>query len=89
VFATGGVRSGIDVAKALALGASACGIALPLLKEAVKSSEAVVSALRRVERELRVATFLTGSKNVEELSKARVVILGRTREWLTARGILR
>ncbi len=89
VFATGGVRSGIDVAKALALGASACGIALPLLKEAVKSSEAVINALRRVEHELRVAAFLTGSESVKELSRARVVILGRTREWLEARGFLR
>ena len=88
VFATGGIRSGIDVAKALALGASSCGIALPLLKEAVKGSEAVVSALRRFEQELRVATFLTGSQTVEELHNARVLVLGRTREWLSVRGIL-
>ncbi|WP_457554618.1 type 2 isopentenyl-diphosphate Delta-isomerase [Candidatus Pyrohabitans sp.] len=89
VFATGGVRSGVDVAKAIALGASACGIALPLLRHAVRDSESVVRALRRVECELRVAAFLTGSRSVEELSRARHVILGRTREWLEARGILR
>jgi len=89
VFATGGIRSGIDVAKALALGASACGVALPLLKQAVKGTSEVVSALRRMETELRAATFLAGCGSVEKLSEARKVILGRTREWLEARGFLR
>ncbi len=88
VFATGGVRSGVDVAKALALGARACGVALPLLKEAVRSAEGVVRVLRTYERELRVAMFLTGSGDVEALSSSRVVVLGRCREWLSARGML-
>jgi len=89
VYATGGIRSGVDVAKAIALGASACGVALPLLREAARGSEAVLTWLRRLERELRVAAFLTGSRSVEELSRARVVVLGRTREWLEARGFVR
>ncbi len=88
VFATGGVRSGVDIAKALALGARACGVALPLLRQAVKGAEGVMEVLRTYERELRIAMFLSGSRDVEELSRSKAVVLGRCREWLSARGML-
>lgn len=87
VIATGGIRSGIDAAKALALGASACGIALPLLSKAVESYRAVVEELERIAEELRVAMFLVGARNVEELRNCDAVITGRTKEWLESRGI--
>ncbi|MCX8204112.1 MAG: type 2 isopentenyl-diphosphate Delta-isomerase [Candidatus Nezhaarchaeota archaeon] len=86
IIGSGGVRSGIDAAKAIALGADLVGMALPLLKPALVGSWAVVEFLERVMRELRLSMFLTGSKRVEDLKRARVVITGFTAEWLKARG---
>ncbi|MFH1774219.1 MAG: type 2 isopentenyl-diphosphate Delta-isomerase [Methanobacteriota archaeon] len=87
VIATGGIRSGIEVAKALALGANACGIALPLLRKAVKSDKEVIKELGRIIEELRTAMFLVGAANVAELRNCDVVITGKTKEWLESRGI--
>ncbi|NTV27971.1 MAG: type 2 isopentenyl-diphosphate Delta-isomerase, partial [Methanothrix sp.] len=86
VIASGGVRSGIDVAKSMALGASMAGIALPLLAPACKSSKDVVKTLEGYVRALRIAMFLTGSKNLPGLQQAPTVILGDTRDWLEQRG---
>ncbi|HDY74466.1 MAG TPA: type 2 isopentenyl-diphosphate Delta-isomerase, partial [Euryarchaeota archaeon] len=87
VISTGGVRSGVDVAKALALGASAGGMALPLLGAAMKSPDAVIKVLNRVIEELKIAMFLMGAGSVSELRQCDLVITGRTREWLKARDI--
>ncbi|MDP3104263.1 MAG: type 2 isopentenyl-diphosphate Delta-isomerase [Candidatus Methanoperedens sp.] len=86
VIATGGIRSGIDIAKSLALGASLCGVALPLVAPALKGNKDVVDKLTLVIEELKSAMFLCGCSNVEELSKAPVVIIGKTKEYLEQRG---
>lgn len=86
VIASGGVRNGLHGAKALALGASAFGLALPFLKSTSGGVEEVREKLETILLELRTAMFLTGSKNLAELQKAPVVIRGSTREWLQARG---
>ncbi|VVB95704.1 Isopentenyl-diphosphate delta-isomerase [uncultured archaeon] len=86
VIATGGIRSGIDAAKSIALGASMCGIALPLVAPALKGQKDVVDKLAMIIEELKVAMFLSGCQNVEELGNAPVVITGRTREFLEQRG---
>ncbi|MHA1607734.1 MAG: type 2 isopentenyl-diphosphate Delta-isomerase [Candidatus Freyarchaeota archaeon] len=88
VIATGGVRSGVHVAKAIALGARATGIAYPFLKYAYK--EKYVEARRlihRLLRELRVTMFLTGSRSLNDLKKTRIIVTGKTAEWLNLRGI--
>lgn len=87
VISSGGIRTGIEITKALALGAKACGLALPLLKEASKSSEDVVNRIRQIIEELKISMFLVGTKNVEGLKSADLVIQGKTRNWLEARGI--
>src|SRR5512137_2028153 len=69
VISSGGVRSGLDVAKSLAIGASLAGTALPLLKPATKDSQAVVKAMNAYLRALRISMFLTGSKDISELSR--------------------
>jgi isopentenyl-diphosphate delta-isomerase len=81
VIASGGLRNGIEIAKALALGADAAALALPLLRAAEQSAEAVVEALERLVAELRVAMFLTGCTRVAEL-RARPLVAARD---LTAR----
>ena len=86
VISSGGVRSGLDVAKSLAIGASLAGTALPLLKPATKDCQAVVKAMNAYLRALRISMFLTGSKDISELSRVPLVVLGRTREWMEARG---
>jgi isopentenyl-diphosphate delta-isomerase len=80
VVASGGVRSGIDVAKAIALGADAAALALPLLRAAERSADDAAAALERLVAELRTAMFLTGCRTVAELRRRR---LARARD-LTA-----
>ncbi|QYZ80443.1 type 2 isopentenyl-diphosphate Delta-isomerase [Methanofollis formosanus] len=82
VIATGGVRSGIDIARALALGADLGGMALPLLKPAMESEDALEQTVRAFLRELRVAMFLTGSGSVRDLAQVRTYITGTTRQML-------
>jgi len=82
VIATGGIRSGIDVAKAMALGADLCGIALPLLKPAMESDESLFATIEMFHRELITAMFLCGSAKVADLKSARVYITGKTRQML-------
>ncbi len=86
VIATGGVQAGIDVAKSMALGASLCGIALPLVAPALKGQKDVVDKLTVIIEELKVAMFLTGCRTVEELGNSPVVITGKTKEFLEQRG---
>ncbi len=87
-IATGGIRNGLDAAKAIALGASIVGIGLPVLRWYVAGGkERAESELIRFIHELRIAMFLTGSKNVYELKQADVVVTGRLREWCEARGV--
>jgi isopentenyl-diphosphate delta-isomerase len=88
VLASGGVRNGLHVAKAIALGAHCAGLALPVLRSVSRSGRAAKEDLLTVVDELRTAMFLTGSRNLDQLHKGPVVITGRTREWLIARGLL-
>jgi isopentenyl-diphosphate delta-isomerase len=86
VISSGGVRSGLDVAKSLSLGASFAETALPMLKPATKDTKAVIKAMNPYIRALRISMFLTGCTNVRQLARVPLVVLGRTREWLDARG---
>ena len=82
VIASGGVRTGLDIAKGLALGANLCGMALPLLKPAMESDEALDRTIEVIHRELVAAMFLTGSSSVAGLKKTRMYITGRTRQMI-------
>lgn len=86
VFASGGVRNGLHIAKAIALGANYGGLALPMLKSASLGEKAAVARLTIVIEELKNAMFLTGSRNLQDLKSAPLIITGATYEWLTQRG---
>ncbi len=74
IIASGGIRNGLEAAKALALGASLVGMALPLLKPATQSSEAVKKYLEKIILELKVAMFLVGAKDLNELKKVKIIM---------------
>jgi isopentenyl-diphosphate delta-isomerase len=67
LIASGGLRSGLDMAKALVLGASLCGLAAPFLQPAQESADAVVAAIEQLQRELRTAMFLLGVNRVSSM----------------------
>ncbi len=86
LISTGGVRSGLDVARALALGATLVGIGFPFLKAASESYEKVCELLESFVAELKVAMQLSGAASVAALREVDVVVMGETREWLCLRG---
>ena len=67
VFASGGLRDGIDIAKCVALGATLGGLAGPFLKAAAVSVEAVAEAIGEISRELRIAMFAAGAGSLAAL----------------------
>ncbi|MDH4123326.1 MAG: type 2 isopentenyl-diphosphate Delta-isomerase [Thermoplasmata archaeon] len=81
-IATGGIRSGLDVAKAIAIGATCAGIANRMLLPALESADATESELKSIIEELMVSMFLTGSENVKSLSNHSPLVLSPTKDWL-------
>lgn len=67
VLASGGIRNGVEVAKALALGAAAAGMGLPFLHWADESAERVIAGVRNIERELRLAMWFAGARDLAAL----------------------
>ena len=67
LIASGGIRSGIDMAKAMVLGASLCGMASPFLDPARESAAAVIDAIRMLKREFTTALFLLGVPRAKDL----------------------
>ncbi|MEM7396152.1 MAG: alpha-hydroxy-acid oxidizing protein, partial [Verrucomicrobiota bacterium] len=63
----GGIRSGIDMAKAVILGASLCGLASPFLKPAMESADRVIEVIEKLRREFVTAMFLLGVDRFEQL----------------------
>ena len=87
VFASGGIRNGLDGAKAIAVGADAFSMSRPMLLSALNGYDAVRQALEKIFREFKIAMFLTGSHNVEGLKKAPLVVGPTILLWLIQRGV--
>ena len=86
LISTGGVRSGLDVARALALGATLVGMGFPFLKAASESYESVCELLETIIAQLKVAMQLSGAASIAQLREVDIVLTGETRNWLTLRG---
>lgn len=82
VIATGGIRTGLDAAKAIALGATLVGIARPALAQAEIGMEALIEWLEGFLEELKVAAFLTGCADLAAISALQPRIFGRTADWM-------
>jgi isopentenyl-diphosphate delta-isomerase len=67
LIASGGMRTGIEATKALALGATAVGIASPFLKAAAASADEVIATIDQFTAELRITMFCTGAGSVPAL----------------------
>lgn len=86
VVASGGVRTGIDVAKSIALGADLSSLTSPILRHATKDSKEVKKALQLIIEELRNTMFLVGADSIQKLKETPLVLVGKTAEWLRMRG---
>lgn len=74
VFASGGLRDGMDVAKSIALGAMLGGMAGPFLNVARQSLEVTVDFIREMEGVLRTVFFATGSRNLAAFQEAGIIL---------------
>jgi isopentenyl-diphosphate delta-isomerase len=76
IFASGGVRDGLDVAKAIALGADLAGMAGPFLRAAVIGGEEAHNLAREVVEVLRIAMFCVGARTLGDLRGRRLMEVG-------------
>jgi len=82
VIATGGLRSGLDVARAITIGASSAGMAGRLLPAALEGKDALTRELNTIIDELKAAMFLVGAKDLKELAASKAILTGRSKDWL-------
>ncbi|MGQ4646163.1 type 2 isopentenyl-diphosphate Delta-isomerase [Lyngbya aestuarii] len=73
LIASGGLRNGLDIAKAIALGADISGLAWPFLKAASESAEAVDSLVQLLIAEITTVLFCTGNATLSELKNSNVL----------------
>jgi len=88
IVGSGGIRSGVDAAKAIALGADIAGAALPFLRALMRSGpEGLDRAIETMKTQLAAVMFLTGSRRPSDLWRAPLVLGPRLSSWLAQRGI--
>lgn len=85
LIASGGIRNGMDIAKASALGSTLTSLSHPVLKAANKSSGEVKNLLSLLIEELKTAMFLVGADSIPKLRSAPLVVTGKTAEWAKRR----
>lgn len=75
IIASGGIRNGLDMLKAVILGARVCGLASPFLKAAMDSPEAVTAVIDELKREFMTGMFLLGIQSMDDLCGSTHLIL--------------
>lgn len=87
LIASGGIRHGLDIVKAFALGASLVGIAKPMLVAVRQADpiEAISGLILRMEQEIRRSLVLTGCKNIREANNLPVVYSPLLASWIAQR----
>ncbi|WP_396229734.1 type 2 isopentenyl-diphosphate Delta-isomerase [Cytobacillus sp.] len=88
VIGSGGVQNSLDIAKAIALGADAVGVAGYFLKILMKERvEALVKELHLIHGEIAMMMTALGARNILELQQVPIIISGNTHHWLSERSI--
>jgi isopentenyl-diphosphate delta-isomerase len=88
IIGSGGIRSGLEVCKALAIGASAVGIAGAFLQTVRhEGTAALINQIAQMHHELKLVMTALGSRTIPELWNTPVVIAGETAHWCKARGV--
>lgn len=82
IIATGGIRDGLDIARALALGATTGGIAHRILPAALESAEMVHQELTMILEEVKAALFLAAAPDLATFRSRHAIVTGRSRDWL-------
>jgi isopentenyl-diphosphate delta-isomerase len=82
MIASGGIVNGLQAAKSVVMGAQCAGLARAVLSDAMISSKAVEDRLGLIGEELKIAMFLTGSKDVQELASQSYILTGAARDWV-------
>ena len=83
IIASGGIRTGIDAVKTIVLGADLVGAALPIIKiQQKKGAKGIVEYLKNFKKEMEIASFLVGCKDISELHQEKPIILGKLKDWL-------
>ncbi|MDL1911230.1 type 2 isopentenyl-diphosphate Delta-isomerase [Chloroflexi bacterium CFX6] len=73
IFASGGLKDGLDIAKCIALGATLGGMAGPFLKAAAVSTEKAVEMIKLTKRQIEVTMFACGARRIGELENGKLV----------------
>ena len=73
IFASGGIKDGLDIAKCIALGATLGGMAGKFLKAASISTENVIEMMKLTERQIKVTMFVAGAANLNGLSHGKLI----------------
>jgi isopentenyl-diphosphate delta-isomerase len=73
IFASGGLKDGLDIAKCIALGATLGGMAGNFLKAAAVSTGKAVETMKLTKRQIEVTMFACGAKEIRELENGRLV----------------
>jgi isopentenyl-diphosphate delta-isomerase len=76
IIASGGLRSGIDITKCIALGATIGGMAGPFLKAAVVSVEETIQTIKEITREIQISMFATGVNKLRDLDQKLIEVHG-------------
>ncbi len=73
VIGSGGLRNGLDLAKAIALGASLGGMAYPFLKAADQGPDVLLETISRTIRELKICMFCVGARTIDDLRRVELL----------------
>ena len=88
IISSGGIQTSLDIAKSIALGANAVGIAGYFLKILIKGGiEALLKEVNLIHEELSMIMTALGAKTIEELQQVPLIISGKTHHWLQERNI--
>jgi isopentenyl-diphosphate delta-isomerase len=82
IIGTGGLRNGLDVVRALALGAEVGGMAWPLLKPASAGYDVLKNEIEKILNEIRIGFFLSGATGTSDIKNTNSFFTGKTREMM-------